>query len=330
LNPGLWPKEKWDELYGLEKCREAVEATQGCTGCAIRCKVIQRVPDGPWAGTRTGNSHFLHTAIVGQTLGIEDWRAAVRLLDLCNRSGACAVSVAGLLLLATFGLEAGMLTKDPTGGISLKQGDVHGYLALLEKIIRRQDIGDVFADGLLAGGRHMGLDVGQFVGIIKGSPCIHDPRDARMDPRGFHQMVNPRGGDHSQCDWTLVRPKLPLETIRRAFRMTGSTEADADRIFDADGFNCGRLTCHVEDSGMVFDSMGACVLYPVTGMPLQVDTLAKLYSAATGMESSAAEVKAAGERGNNLHRLSYTLLLVNTFFFLLRTVSLPPTIADTV
>ncbi len=303
LNPGLWPRERWEERYGMERCREAVERTHGCTGCGIRCKVVQRVAEGEWAGARTGNSHFLHSAIVGQTLGIEDWRGAVKWLDACNRSGLCAVSAAGLCLLSAFCFEAGMLTEEQTGGVAVRQGEVRGYLALLEKIARRQEIGEVFAEGLLVAGAHLGLDVGQFVGIIKGSPCIHDPRDARMDPRGFHQMVNPRGGDHSQCDWTMVRPRLPLDRLRQVFLETGATEEDAARVFDAEGFNCGRLTRHVEDSGMVFDSIGTCLMYPLADLPLQVRHLAEFYSAATGMEIDPAGLKEAGERANNLHKL---------------------------
>ena len=306
LNPGLWPKSRWEELYGMEKCREAVEKTEGCIGCGFRCKVVQRVPDGPWAGARTETSHFLHSASIGQILGIEDWRSMVKLIDVCNRSGACAVSSAGLLLMAALCFEMGILTEKQTGGVRPKQGDIQGYLDLLEKIIRREDVGDVFAEGLLVAGKNIGLDMHDFAGIIKGSPCIHDPRDDHMDPRRFHQMVNPRGGDHSQCDWTISKPKLPLEKIRAAFLMTGASPEDADRVFSAKDYNCGRITRHVQDSGMVFDSMGTCLMYPMTGMPLQVSTLAEMYSAATGLEVSPAELKRAGERANNLHKILNT------------------------
>lgn len=303
LNPGFWPKEKWERLYGLERCEEALEGTRGCFGCVLKCKSVQRVPDGLRAGIRTETSHFLHTATIGQILGLEDWRDVVRILDLCNRSGLCAVSSAGLLLLAALCCEMGVISEGEAEGAPLRRGSVDALLKVLRKIARREGIGQVLAEGLLAAGKRLGIDVQAMAGIIKGSPCIHDPRDANMDPRRFYQVVNPRGGDHSRCDWVMARPMLPLEEIRQALVDTGASPGDAERVFAGGEIHCGRLTRHVEDSGMVFDSLGACLIYLMAGMPLHVRAMAGLYSAATGMETEPEELKGAGERACNLEKL---------------------------
>ncbi len=303
LNPGFWPKEKWEAFYGVERCREALERTRGCFGCVLKCKSVQRVPDGRWAGVATETSHFLHTATIGQILGLEDWRDVVRILDLCNRSGLCAVSSAGLLLLAALCCEMGVISEGAAEGAPLRRGGVDAFLALLGKIVRREGLGQVLAEGLLAAGKTLGIDVRTLAGIIKGSPCIHDPRDANMDPRRFYQMVNPRGGDHSRCDWVMARPMLPLEEIRRALLDTGAGTEDADRVFAGGEIHFGRLTRHVEDSGMVFDSLGACLIYLMAGMPLHVRSMAELYSAATGLETAPEELKEAAERACNLEKL---------------------------
>ena len=65
----------------------------------------------------------------------------------------------------------------------------------------------------------------------------------------------------------------------------------------------GRLTRHIEDVGMVMDSIGACVLYSMIGLPVHLDVLARLYTAATGKETSASHLKGCGERGHNLLKL---------------------------
>ena len=38
----------------------------------------------------------------------------------------------------------------------------------------------------------------------------------------------------------------------------------------------GRLTRHVQDAGMVMDSMGGCVFYNMIGLPLQLENLARI------------------------------------------------------
>ena len=65
----------------------------------------------------------------------------------------------------------------------------------------------------------------------------------------------------------------------------------------------GRMTSHIQDAGMVMDSIGACVLYPMIRVPVHVENLARLYSAATGRQTGAAELKLCGERGHNLLKL---------------------------
>ncbi|UCD56612.1 MAG: hypothetical protein JSV16_12375, partial [Candidatus Hydrogenedentota bacterium] len=303
LNPGVWPKDKWDELYGMDKCREAVERTHGCTGCVIKCKPVQRVSDGEWKGVQTETSHFLHVAGMGQTLGIEDWRPMVKLLEVCNRAGSCAVSSVGLLAMATVCFEMGALTEEQTGGVKLARGDFPGYLSMLEKIIKREDLGDALAEGWFEAAKHLDLDPHAFLGLIKGAPCIYDARNTHMDPRIFHMIVNPRGAHHPQCHWTTSIPMQPLERIRSDFMMTGAGQKETERIFGTEDFNCARLTRHIQDVGMAYDCLGTCVIYPLAGAPLNVNALAEFYSATTGLETSPAELKTSGERAFNLLKL---------------------------
>ena len=300
LNPGLWPVDKWDRLYGVDKCRQAVERTRGCTGCVIRCKPIQRVSDGPWKGAHTETNHFLHAAILAQMLGIEDWRTTVRLLEVCNRAGICALSSVGLMAMATECREKGTLSEGQAGGVRLSRDDPAGYLPLLEKTIRREGLGAVLAEGWLEAAKALGADPHEFIGLVKGAPCIFDARDTNLNLRIVHQVVNPRGGHHPQGHWIASMPLQPLEKLRDEFAKTGAGPEVAARIFGEDDFNSARLTRHIEDVSTIFDSLGTCLTYPMTGAPLNMITLAEFYSAVTGLETGAAELKAAGERSFNL------------------------------
>ncbi len=135
---------------------------------------------------------------------------------------------------------------------------------------------------------------------MKGAFCFYDMRDTNLDVRSFHMVVNPRGAHHPQCHWNMSAPRVPYETLRKAFLETGATPEDAERVFKDGDVKVGRLTRHVQDAGMGMDSIGSCVFYNMIGLPLQLENLARIYTAATGKETSAAHLKRCGERGHNL------------------------------
>ena len=136
--------------------------------------------------------------------------------------------------------------------------------------------------------------------MVKGSTTIYDPRTAKLDPRIFSMAINPRGAHHPECHWITSYPKLPAEMIRKEAKNLGIPEDAIRRIFTKDDYNLGRLTAHVQDRGMVFDSIGTCVMYQMFRFPVNMVSIAELYSAATGIETTPSELKEAGERAFNL------------------------------
>ena len=68
-----------------------------------------------------------------------------------------------------------------------------------------------------------------------------------------------------------------------------------------EGFNVSRLTKWVEDYNTVLASMGMCHRTPVT-QHFNLQTIADLFTAATGIDMSPAELRQAGERIWNLQR----------------------------
>ena len=49
-NPGLWPKDRWDELYGEEKRLESLRAVIACASCPLSCRLRWEIPGGEFAG----------------------------------------------------------------------------------------------------------------------------------------------------------------------------------------------------------------------------------------------------------------------------------------
>ena len=83
--------------------------------------------------------------------------------------------------------------------------------------------------------------------------------------------------------------------------MVPSEEA-LDRIFDSPlGFNVGRLTRYAEDWTSALNCLGICARASVNRF-YSIELLAELYSAATGIELTPAELMTAAERSWNMYK----------------------------
>jgi aldehyde:ferredoxin oxidoreductase len=73
--------------------------------------------------------------------------------------------------------EEGLLTRADTDGINLTWGNAKGVLAVLDKMIRREGIGDLLADGAGWAARQMGGEAEQYAMVVgcEGLPMC-DPR----------------------------------------------------------------------------------------------------------------------------------------------------------
>ncbi len=299
LNMGIWPKAKCDVLFSMERAKEMMSRNFGCSSCFLGCKSEFDIKEGRFAGQVTHKGVFLVFTWASQILNTEDLGIAAKLRDTANRAGLCDVAFRGLANVLLNLFEKGLISEANTDGFRLTR-DYDSFAELMDLVIRRQGIGDDFAEGWFKIGEKIGIDFSDYLSMVKGATTIYDPRTAKLDPRIFSMAVNPRGAHHPEGHWITSYPKMPIEEIRKEAENLGIPESTLKRIFSKDDFNLGRLTAHVQDRGMVFDSIGTCVMYQMFRFPVNLVTLAELYSAATGIEMSPEELKLAGERAFNL------------------------------
>jgi len=116
--------------------------------------------------------------------------------ELLNRAGMDTISAGGTVAFAIECFENGILTREDTGGLELRWGDSRSIIALIEKMIKREGIGNILADGTKAAVRKIGKKAEQFAIHVGGQePAMHDGRN---DP-GFnvHYAVEPTPGRHT-------------------------------------------------------------------------------------------------------------------------------------
>ncbi|MFH1628261.1 MAG: aldehyde ferredoxin oxidoreductase C-terminal domain-containing protein [Pseudomonadota bacterium] len=290
---------------------------KGCNGGMCACKSIHEVKDGPYKGEWFGGTFAGMPALIQMTLQIEDYGAAFKLLGRMNRDGLCLSTSMNMLSFVTKLYERGVLSQKDMGGLELKVGDSDFYLALLEKIVHRQDIGDVMAEGWYPLCEKVGVDPSTDYetgcAITKGIDLLVD---ARIWPSLFKQgtgfspcmglgsVVHAKAKHtHSATYWS--HDELSISEVRRDAEKMGLTNEEIHRVFTEDSFDTGRLEKYGGEAETTYNAIGICD----TAVHWQYDPmrdipwLSEAYSAATGLDITPRELLRAGERIFNLERL---------------------------
>jgi len=305
--PGMWPKDRWDELYG-EKIRiETVERVIACNSCVLACRLKWRTKGGEYDGEVGFGSPFSKAATSGMLLGIEDFRKMIHFVaDANSRTGIDFYTTTRMIDFVTRMYQEGRLTKEDTGGLELKR-EYETYKKLYEMTVARQGFGDVLADGWYRLKKEFGLDPQDYWygGICKGVDFIYDARPSNFHPLMMSFFTRPRphhGGSHTR---TNSRNKT-LEEIREQVEGWGLPKEVIELIFTeaphSGKFNVGRYTRYMEDMMRVQNSLGICSIFSHHGLILGKD-LVRLYNAAVDENISAYDLVLLGERISNVAKL---------------------------
>ena len=313
VREGVWEYSKWTELYGPKKWLEVkMPQNSACFSCLLACRAPYMIREGEFEGLTTFTGFYFLPARVGQRLEIEDQRKAIKLLDVCNRVGMCYFTTSSMVNWVTRLYENGIISQRETMGLELKR-DFDVYLDLFERIASRKEFGDVLADGWYPASKRMNVDPDEFAegtGLFKGADAIQDARFTTLHPQAFTHLTNPRP-HHGGTQSLYTIPKMDIELLKQDAKRMGISKKELDRIFaytpEYGKFNVGRYAKHCQDHMAVQNCLGTCIVYSLWGFLgvkyLNVDLIAQIYSATTGIAVDTRELKKRGERAFNLFKI---------------------------
>ena len=90
--------------------------------------------------------------------GVDRLDAIIKAAELCSFYGLDATSTGVTVSFVMDCHEKGILTHEELGGIDAHFGNAEALLQLIEKIGKREGIGDVLADGVKAAAAKFGKD----------------------------------------------------------------------------------------------------------------------------------------------------------------------------
>jgi aldehyde:ferredoxin oxidoreductase len=252
-----------------------------CNSCAMRCEHEAVVKEGHYKGTMA-RMEYDNLWALGPNCGVDKLDAIIKAAELCNYYGLDATSAGVTVSFVMDCHEKGILSHEELGGIDAHFGNPDALIQLIEKIGKREGIGDVLADGVKAAAEKIGKGSMELAQQIKGLEVTgYDLRCLKTAALGF--AVSFRGADHNRSG-------------AYAIDLTGKV----DRLKAEKGR--GKLVKDSEDVYALIDSLIICKNAKGT-LYKELSDMAKLYSLVTGYEMAPEELSAAGERINTVAKL---------------------------
>lgn len=251
-----------------------------CSSCPIACVHNCVVKEEPYVGTATSIDYESLCAL-GPLCGVGNFPAVLKAIEFCDYYGLDTISTGGVIAWAMECYEKGILTKNDFDGLELNFGNEDAYLQIINKIARREGIGDLLAQGSKKASERIDKGSEHFAMHIKGLELPgYDIRGLKT--AALACAVAARGGCHNE---------------------SGAYDADIEGKVDRFKAEAGRgkVAMESEDYMAIFDSLILCKF--IRGVFQDFYTEAsQLYTLVTGIEMKADELRNAGERIINLKK----------------------------
>jgi len=268
-----------------------------CWACSTNCKRVVEAKTPYEINRELGGQEYETTAALGSLCLNDDMYSIGKANELCNLYGMDTISTGVAVGFAMEAYEKGLITKQDTGELELRWGDPNVIIKLVEKIGKREDIGNLLGEGVMRAARKLGRGAEEFALHVKGRELpMHEPRGKR----GLALMyaVGDRGACHMEWEhddlWdpeTNLRPELALTpdyVPERGLLEYGPSKARIAKIAGDLWSTCNSLVV------CVFD------IYPGGG--IEHKTLLGILNAVTGWDMTIKEYMQIGERALDLSR----------------------------
>lgn len=278
-----------------EKYRIAQEA---CYGCAIGCKYIIRVSEGKYATTPIGGPEYETLMAFGSNCLNNNIESVFHLGKRCDLLGLDTISCGKSIGFAMELWERGILTEKDTDGLNLSWGNEEAQAALVEKIAKREGIGNLLADGVRKAAEVIGGDAWKYAIHVKGLEASgQDPRAHQSV--GLTYATNVRGADHLRSLSSIEELGYPEIAAARF------GEEKANDILDIHSPKYkGQLIWDMEDLYALVDSAVICKYGTMWPPVYYFETFTNVIPPLTGMSewSDMKFVRNAAHRISHLRR----------------------------
>ncbi len=286
-----WQISLWDE--GAEKLNgdaygNTILVDNGtCYGCPVACKREVEVKDGPFKTQKGPGPEYETVAMFGMNCFNDNIYSVAKANEICNKYGIDTISGGQTVAFAIECFEKGIISEKDTGGIKLGWGNAEGIVAILEKICKREDIGDVLAEGTRSAAKKLNAEDLRTDCLGLEIPA-HDPRAAHG--MGLAYATSTRGACHNSSMQHVLEHGLSL---------VNEIAKDAPNMQDSEGK--AKMVIESQNYGNVLSQCAIVCLFG--GMPWQSEELIDFLNSVTGFGLDYNKILEIGDRCWNLKHI---------------------------
>lgn len=298
---GGLPTRNWESgefsgaemISGLTMSETILKRNDTCFACAVRCKRVVEVREGPYlVDPLYGGPEYETIATFGSYCGTDDLAAIAYANQLCNMYGMDTISCGATIAWAMDCYERGIITDHDTDGLELRFGNAEAMVQMTERIARREGFGDLLAEGSARAAAKIGRGAEDLVVACKKEEYpAHMPQ---VKPSlGLIYSVNPFGADHVSSEHDpgySIYPDRMLEI--------GLDDPEGTEGLDQETVKFALTTQHAYS---LMDSLCVCLF--VYGPAYQLYSIGQLrdaVQAVTGWDVTIEELLEVGERRLNM------------------------------
>jgi aldehyde:ferredoxin oxidoreductase len=116
--------------------------------CPAPCAHFIKIGKGPYEGAQCDGPEYETIYAFGSQCGVDRFDAIVAAGEVCDEYGIDTITAGTAIGFAMECFERGLINKEDTGGIELRFGDDRAMIAMLNKLVREEDLGKILARGV--------------------------------------------------------------------------------------------------------------------------------------------------------------------------------------
>jgi len=287
-----WAQDTWpnaEKISGQTMASTILKGRYYCKSCIVGCGREVEIKDGVYAGVDGAGPEYETLGTLGGACLIDDLEAIAYANELCNRHGIDTISVGVTISYAMELYEKGIITTQDLGGIALTWGNAEAMIELINKIARREGIGELLGNGVRYAAQKFGEKTKEFAMHVKGLEFpAYDPRSYNSLALGF--ATSNRGACHLQGASYFVEKAVTIPEI--------GIHQVLDRLRHN---NQGKIQFDLQNIMCLMDSLKLCKFIFYGGVNLT--HILNWYRFVTGWDIELDEFLLIGEKIFNLKRL---------------------------
>jgi aldehyde:ferredoxin oxidoreductase len=229
-----FPDDRLAKIAG-NKIDQYKEKPYGCFSCPVRCGAIMKVPEVGLEETH--RPEYETCASFGHLLLNDDLMSIFKANDICNRAGIDTISAGATIAFAIECYENNLISQEDTDGLELTWGNSESIITLLHKIINREGIGDLLADGTKIAVEKLGKGSEYAMHSLGQELGMHSPKYYKNMGTTF--AFDPTPGRHTTASLDfavmgpIIKPNGLFEgiTLPRKFKRPGEDRSEAEKLF---------------------------------------------------------------------------------------------------